>query len=577
MPGPHRFLGFYLLIGLLQGIVLSLFDKLYTLGQPLVFVILTLALLGGMTLQLLGEKARRWRSLLPALVFTLLMGALTLWISYRGEPGGGGGVNVVAWLFSLLPLSYIGASFLSAWPATKGQRWRYEDLFHHAWSNVFIVLGALILVGLYLLLATLWSQLFLMLGIEFFNNRFWSNGFMSISLPLVFALGMFMGVCSERVIGQVRSLFFGVCRLLLPMIALISLLFTLALPFTGLEQIWATGYSTPILLVLVGAQLFLLNGVFQAGGQHRPFPEWLMRIIGLSLLCLPILAALAFYSSWLRVEQYALSPQRFIALALAVLCGMYSVAAVWAVVLRSAVWLSHLRVTNPVLALLCCALLVLINTPLLDPQRLSANDQVRRVLDGRTPPEAFDARNLRFGLGKAGEEAFAKLQIDLDQGRILNPQLQRALRARMDDTALSESERYAKQWAWHFNPDLEWIGPLPKGSDQFVDIIRSTETPCTTACVLWAVDLDQDGQDEVLMVPRNSPREAFKPPRIYVLDEKGDWDSRGPLLWTRLPDGYVETETLIRDIRAGNISLVKPRYRQLQSSDMLLTPVIREP
>ena len=29
-------------------------------------------------------------------------------------------------------------------------------------------------------------------------------------------------------------------------------------------------------------------------------------------MCLPVLAALAFYSSWLRVEQYALSPQRFI-------------------------------------------------------------------------------------------------------------------------------------------------------------------------------------------------------------------------------------------------------------------------
>ncbi len=36
-------------------------------------------------------------------------------------------------------------------------------------------------------------------------------------------------------------------------------------------------------------------------------------------------------------------------------------------------------------------------------------------------------------------------------------------------------------------------------------------------------------------------------------------------------------ETLIHDIREGKVSLVKPRYLQLQTSDMPLTPVIREP
>ncbi|MFT0475063.1 DUF4153 domain-containing protein [Pseudomonas antarctica] len=577
MPVTHRFLGFYLLIGLLQGIVFYSFNTLHALGQPLSFVILTLALVGGTTLQLLADKARHWRSLLPALVFTLCVGAMTLWISYRIEPAGGGGVNIVAWLFSLLPLSYISASFLSAWPVTQGQRWRYEDLFHQAWNGVFIVLGALILVGLCGLLGMLWSRLFLMLGIEFFERYLWSDGFLSISLPLVFALGMYMGIRNEKVIGQMRSMLFGVCRWVLPMIALISVLFTLTLPFTGLKQMWATGYSTPILLVLAGAQLFLLNGVFQAGDQPRPYPKWLTHFIELSLLCLPIFAGLAFYSSWLRVEQYALSPQRFIALTLALVCGVYGLAAVWAVALRSPVWLGNLRTANPPLALLSCVMLVLINTPVLDPVRLSVDDQVRRLLDGRTKPEAFDADNLRFGLGKAGEQAYAKLQVDVDQGRVLNPEARRALRERMDDTALSYSERYANERARRPKPELEWIGPTPKGCEQFVDISLTPDSICEFGCVLWAVDLDQDGQSEVLVVPHARVHHESKPPRIYALDGKGEWDDRGPLLWTQWPGGYVDTETLIHDIREGKVSLVTPRYRQLQSSDMLLTPVIREP
>lgn len=577
MPGLNRFLGFYLLIGLLQGIVFYYADRLFTSSQVLLTGALAVALVGGTLLQLLGEKARQWRALLPTLAFTLLVSGMTMWVFYRAEHLLISRREVDAWCISLVLLSYICASFLVAWPVAKGQRWRYEDLFQQAWNSVFRVLYALILVGIFLLLLKLWSRLFLMLGIEFFELHFWSQTFMCFSVPLVFALGMYMGGRSEKIIGQMRGMLFGACGLLLPLIALISVLFTLTLPFTGLDRIWATGYSTPILLVLAGAQLFLLNGVFQEGGQPRPYPKWLMRFVEFSLLCLPILAALAFYSSWLRVEQYALSPQRFIALALALLCSLYGLAAVWAVVLRSPAWLSNLRITNPALALLFCVLLVLINTPVLNPIRLSVDDQVQRLLDGRTNAHAFDAHYLRFGLGKAGEEAYAQLQMDLDQERILDPESRRALRERMEDTSLSYEEQLAKERARAPKPELEWIGPKPKGSEQFVAISEIADSPCDSGCVLWAVDLDEDGQSEVLVVPGAGFRYEYKSPRIYVLDEKGEWDDRGPLLWTQLPDGHVDTETLIRDIREGNISLVKPRYRQLQSSDMLLTPVIRQP
>lgn len=577
MPGLNRFLGFYLLIGLLQGIVFYYADRLFTSSQVLLTGALAVALVGGTLLQLLGEKARQWRALLPTLAFTLLVSGMTMWVFYRAEHLLISRREVDAWCISLVLLSYICASFLVAWPVAKGQRWRYEDLFQQAWNSVFRVLYALIIVGIFLLLLKLWSRLFLMLGIEFFELHFWSQTFMCFSVPLVFALGMYMGGRSEKVIGQMRGMLFGACGLLLPLIALISVLFTLTLPFTGLDRIWATGYSTPILLVLAGAQLFLLNGVFQEGGQPRPYPKWLMRFVEFSLLCLPILAALAFYSSWLRVEQYALSPQRFIALALALLCSLYGLAAVWAVVLRSPAWLSNLRITNPALALLFCVLLVLINTPVLNPIRLSVDDQVQRLLDGRTNAHAFDAHYLRFGLGKAGEEAYAQLQMDLDQERILDPESRRALRERMEDTSLSYEEQLAKERARAPKPELEWIGPKPKGSEQFVAISDIADSPCDSGCVLWAVDLDEDGQSEVLVVPGAGFRYEYKSPRIYVLDEKGEWDDRGPLLWTQLPDGHVDTETLIRDIREGNVSLVKPRYRQLQSSDMLLTPVIRQP
>ena len=237
MPGLNRFLGFYLLIGLLQGIVFYYADRLFTSSQVLLTGALAVALVGGTLLQLLGEKARQWRALLPTLAFTLLVSGMTMWVFYRAEHLLISRREVDAWCISLVLLSYICASFLVAWPVAKGQRWRYEDLFQQAWNSVFRVLYALILVGIFLLLLKLWSRLFLMLGIEFFELHFWSQTFMCFSVPLVFALGMYMGGRSEKIIGQMRGMLFGACGLLLPLIALISVLFTLTLPFTGLDRI----------------------------------------------------------------------------------------------------------------------------------------------------------------------------------------------------------------------------------------------------------------------------------------------------------------------------------------------------
>lgn len=437
MSGINRFTGVYLLIGLLQGLVFYYSEQFNRLSNTLIFVVYAVIWVGGTMWQLLGIRASQWRALLPVLVFTTLVGGITLWVSYSAEALGNGRWVIYFWYICLVLLSCISAGFLLARSSARGQLWRYEDVSRHAWNSVLIVLFALILVGVFLLLLMFWNRLFLMVGSEGFEHLFWSELFLCISLPLVFALGMHLGVFNENVVDQIRSILFGACRLLLPLVALISVLLILALPFSGLKPIWATGYATPALLLLAGVQLCLVNGAFQAGGRPGPYPQWLRRYIGASLLCLPILAALAVYSSWLRVEQYGLSPHRFIALLLGGLCGVYGLAAVWAMVLRSPVWLRNLRATNPVLALLFAALLVLMNTPLLDPVQLSVDDQIRRLLDGRTNAEAFDMHYLRFGLQNAGEEAFAKLQADLQQENILNPEARSVLREKVGATELS--------------------------------------------------------------------------------------------------------------------------------------------
>ena len=91
-------------------------------------------------------------------------------------------------------------------------------------------------------------------------KSWFSSYFLCFSLPLFFSLGMRMGRENEKVIGLLRGVVLALCRFLLPLSALIVIVFTFALPFTGLEPIWDTGYSTPIMLWLVAVAAVSLLG-----------------------------------------------------------------------------------------------------------------------------------------------------------------------------------------------------------------------------------------------------------------------------------------------------------------------------
>lgn len=570
MPLRNRSLLFYIAIALVQGGLLSVSLSLRRIELYTFFG--TLAVVAGINLQLLGSEVRQRGTWILVVGLSLLLAGLSGWVMIHDAYGWMGSL----WPFMWLVLAYIGTAFILSWPTREGHRPRYQDLFRHAWNNAFIVLLALLVTLAFSLLLWLCGRLFSILGVPQLGDLFTSSYFLCFSLPLFFSLGMRMGRENEKVIGLLRGILLTVCRYLLPLSALITVIFSLALVFSGLQPIWATGYSTPILLVLVGSVLLLLNGVFQDGRQALPYPRPLLRLVELSLLCLPLLAGLATYSSWLRVEQYGLSPQRFLGVLLTLVVGAYALAAAWAVVLRSQPWLNSLRISNPLLAVLCCALLLALNTPLLNPLRLSAEDQVGRLRSGALKPEAFDVRALRFDLGKPGEQAFEALRADLEQGRILDADGREALRRRIGVEAQSYKEQYTEEQARRRQLPLEWLGPKPPGSEQFVELSLESGSPCQThGCALWAVDLDLDGQAEVVALALEVTADTESSSRIYARREDGLWVENGELLWGQMR-GFMDVKVLIEDIRKGRVKVTPPRYQQLQSSDMLLTPLLRE-
>lgn len=551
-----------LAIGLVQGVLLWLARSITENGIK--FALLTAVLVGGINLLLLGDNVRQRGTGWLVLGLTAVMSAISAWVFWEdGEQWRSSSWLTGSWTCFAVVITYICTAFILSWPTREGRYPRYEDLFRHAWDTVFIVLLGLLLNGVFWALILLWGSLFKMLGIVALNKLFSTDGFIYISSAMVFALGLKMGRDNDRVIGLLRGILLTLCRFLLPLGALIALVFTFALPFTGLEPIWDTGYSTPIMVCLVAVNLFLLNGVVQDGEHEIGYPTWLLRMIDLCLLCLPVLVVLAGYSTWLRIEQYGLTPSRLLAMLLVAVMLVHSLAAAWAVVLPQRQWLWRLRVSNPLIALLSVLLLLAIHTPWFSPLQFSAQNQVNRVLSGKSSVETFDADTLRYRLGPPGKQAFEALRAQVEQGHVLSPSARDVLLKRLKDADMGNGVRASNDRV------LEWIGPEVEGREQFGEPGIGGQPCWAPGCVLWAVDLNQDGQMEVLQLPK---QKWSDPLYFFTRDAQGRWKRAGTY------EGGDSPLEMIEQIREGQVTVVKPRYQSLQIGSTELNPKLdREP
>ncbi|MEI7236589.1 DUF4153 domain-containing protein [Pectobacterium brasiliense] len=534
-------LRFYLAIGLLQGLLLV--AALEMKEGALQGMLITMAVVGGISLQLLERTLFVKKTWLLAGVLTVLMTAISGWVLFEN-----GLFRLLdSWVLCGILLGYICCTFICSWPDREGRWPSYDALCKHAWINIFTVLLAWLLVLVVVLLLVLCGMLFNMLGFRQVSKVFSHYRFYMLLLPVVFSLGIYIGMTKETVVGLLRGILLSACRFLLPFSALITVVFTLTLPFSGLEPIWNTGRSTVILLCLMGVNLFLINCTSQDDNEGRAYPAVLRGLVSASVMCLPILVGLAGYSSWLRIEQYGLTPFRFQSIFVVAIAMLYSLAMVWAVIRRSGVWLGNLRTSNPLLAAVTCVLMVLLHTPVLNPEAFSARNQVQRLLSGKTPVDEFDLWALRDELGAAGRQQFTWLAEELKQDRILDETGRQALRDRLQGRPAQVRP-----------VQVEWVGPLEDGVESMLQGDNLGNRCREIACLLFAIDLTGDGHNEVLIFPRVGWGGGGK---ILARDEQGQWQIAASMY------GAIGTEKLVEQVKDGKVEAVTPRFKTVRIGD----------
>lgn len=573
---------FIVLVALLQGGLLYLAQKgiehgwwpFDALGGRICWYTLVLSVPSLMTLSVVQLRDPRfWQHAgLVAAVFLALAGWATR--NATGAPGlrsdevlGPFGATLALALFVALP-------WLQCRLAHGRRHAPYSELFEHAWQNALTLALAALFTGLCWAVLHLWGGLFALVEIRFFRELFRQESFIYLATGAMVGLGILIGRTQQRPVQVARQILIAIFTGLLPLLALIALMFVASLPFTGLEPLWKTRSAATLLIGVIAGLAIFANAVYQQGESEPPYPAWLRRVVDAGLLTLPVYAVLALYAMWLRIDQYGWTPERFWAALLAAVATACAFGYAWAA-LRSLPgaahrgWLAALQPVNRWLSLAVIALALLANSPLLDPFRISVHSQLQRLADGRTPPDALDLNHLRFDTGRRGYAAAQGLRDDArfaaDPERLA--ELERVLKRTHrwgDHRSEAEKRRSAATTIAEARTRVALAEGTPEPGDGWWRTLlddRGLAQDCLqpeAECVLLARDLDGDGADEQLLCELGQERGV--PCRLAARDGE-TWSLAGHVqFWPKDDEGQ---RRIRRALRAGRLTPQVQRWPRL--------------
>lgn len=570
---PRQVGGFIVLLALLEALALWLvwigvereWPLLGTLGSRVCWYALVLSVPTAMALSVQRlDDARFWQN--AALVGVVFL-ALAAWVA-RAATGASGleaGRVLTPFAISMAMALFVAGPFLQC--RQEHGRWRapYPELFAHAWQNALTLLVAGVFTGLCWAVLGLWAGLFKLIGVRLFADLFTETSFIYLATGLFAGLGVLVGRSQSRPVQVMRRLLIAIFTGLFPLLAVIAVLFVVTLPFTGLEPLWSTRSATLVLMSLVAAMVVFANAVYQDGDEPAPYPRPLRMLAAAGLLVLPVVAVLALVALGLRIGQYGWSVDRIWgAIAVGVL-GIHAFGYAWAALGRRGRWLARLEPVNVTAALAGLLLVLLANSPVLDPQCIAASNQVQRLLDGRTSAADFDVEYLRYLSGRAGHAALREL------AEASQVQADPELSARIE-RALAQTRRF-QPWTSGNAPDkalpqphsIPVVGPEPEtGWWQAMAAGKLDAIGCGESgsdCVAIVRDLDGDGTLDVLLCHLGGDHAAhcgLHARADHAHADKGWYDVTPVVMYG---DG---TGKLVTALRRGELKLLPRRWPDLE-------------
>ena len=457
----------------------------------------------------LGPTRRRWTVLLIGIALGLLGG-------YEGWAGADatGGPRVGPATFACAALGFIGIPLLAH--ARQTWRWDYATLFQTTWRNGFVLLVAGMLTGILWGVLAAGSALMRSIGIAQISVLIEQPWFALPVTGIAFGCAMAVALARMDTIVALRRFWLSMNQAFLPLVLGFAAMWAIALPFTGTDALMETRMAGLALLWFAALAVNFVNAAYQDGQGRAPFAAWLRRALTIAWLAMLLVVGIAAFAIQQRIAQYGWTVDRVWSVFVLVMAAGYAVGYSLSVAPRGR-WMWSVGPTNIVMAIVLCAGLVALSSPLADPRRISVDSQVERLLSGKTTGDNFDFYYLNHDNGIHGRRAVQRLA----DGVPGHPDAERLAQSARDAQAASigyqepvdQSDEMLRS-AWRAMPDGATTPPA--AVDALLAQLRSS-TPLDDACLrarpwhdkpsrmdtrcaVWMVDLDADGSEELVLI-----------------------------------------------------------------------------
>lgn len=524
-------------IGLLQGALCYLLmtylvphnDGWLFYGMPA-----TIAITSALLLTVVSFKQRAlWYWM--ALIFVVVL-AMSAWLKWQVEDSDKWRQHEVFMFYGwrLLLMAMLALPWIQYSLRASRQQTRYAQFYTQLWLNTLTLLIVFISNGLFWMVLLLWSEMFKLVGITFFETLFFdTDWFAYIVLGLITALAVVLARTQSRLVAAVQKLLTLIATGLLPLMALLALMFMLTLPFTGLEAISQRVSAAGLMSTLTLLLLLLMAIVREPQKEALPYPGALRYLIKCALAVTPIYTLIAGWALWVRIQQYGWTPERLYGVLVVVVLLVWSFGYLASILRRGR---NPLELQGPVIlgvSLLALGLLVLLSSPVIDAWRISVNSHMGLYHSGKIKPDQVSLYMLDHS-GKPGRAALEALQKDVafnqdsKRRRDLNSLLQGSRDPVKELTATQLVSKVVIAPGSEKPDDAFWTFVKAQG-------YRITSCAEQNACVLVSQDLNADGHPEQVLY-------AFGDGESLVFGmQKNKWDL---LAVARLPEGFNKDKLL---------------------------------
>lgn len=524
-------------IGLLQGALCYLLmtylvphnDDWLFYGMPA-----TIAITSALLLTVVSFKQRAlWYWM--ALIFVVVL-AMSVWLKWQVEDSDKWRQHEVFMFYGwrLLLMAMLALPWIQYSLHVSREQARYPHFYRQLWLNALTLLIVFVANGLFWLVLLLWSEMFKLVGIPFFSTLFFdTDWFCYVAFGLITALAVVLARTQSRLVTAVQKLLTFIATGLLPLVALLALMFILTLPFTGLEAISQRVSAAGLMSTLTLLLLLLMAIVREPQKEALPYPGALRYLIKCSLIVAPIYMLIAGWSLWVRIQQYGWTPERLYGVLVVVVLLVWSFGYLASILRRGR---NPLELQGPVIlgvSLLALGLLVLLSSPVIDAWRISVNSHMGLYHSGKIKPDQVSLYMLDHS-GKPGRAALEALQKDVafnqdsKRRRDLNSLLQGSRDPVKELTATQLVSKVVIAPGSEKPDDAFWTFVKAQG-------YRITSCAEQNACVLVSQDLNADGHPEQVLY-------AFGDGESLVFGmQKNKWDL---LAVARLPEGFNKDKLL---------------------------------